>query len=164
MRLTQYIAESSLNVLLEGKMEDDLTAQIINRIKKRTPGFKVFDEKGVRYLVKKILEIDPTPRKSWRFNIKDWVLNKEVMFPEDVPMLKQELQLAKKFNITQYKMFDTRTKLSEYLDKIKEHRGIVDGIFNYTFDIDYSDKRFNIYHIQAKDRAEYVEKLGQCTS
>lgn len=167
----EILVERESNVLFEGKMEDELVAQLgKHRIKTQKLRIRKVSEleprslEQVQRMAKSILDTDPTQKKSWRFKIKEWIHAGDVVWPEDMPKLNQELQLAKKFNITMYDKFKTRMDLYEFLENVKKNRGIVDERFNYTFDIDYSDKRFIIYTIQEKNKAEYIEKLGSCTT
>jgi hypothetical protein len=172
MSLRGYITEQENIFLLEGKMEDELTSQIMNHHKKHSkPMLKGFEKdfgpdfaaQQFKFIAKSILDLDPTPRKSWRFKIKEWILAREIQLDEDGVMLKRDLQDHKRFNVNKTD-FKTRAELAEYISKVKENKGIVDDMFSYTFDIDHSDKRFNIYLIQEKDKTEYIKKLGQCTT
>jgi hypothetical protein len=117
-----------------------------------------------REKAKAILDVDPTRKKSWRYKIMKWVEDKEVVFPEDAPMLKRELTQAMKYNLTDYSTFETRESLQKFIANVKKNRGIVDEIFGYTFDIDYDDKDYRIYTIREENQEEYTEKLGECTS
>jgi hypothetical protein len=184
MSLRGFITESNNQLLLEGKMENELIAQIRKHFKQykfRSPLLQPRDYIHVTFdlhlkknqtdetlndiaffIAREILDIDPTPRKSWRFKIKEWMFNGEIVIGEDKEMLERDLKAHLKSN-SQKMDFEKRSDLAEFVLKIKEKRA-VDDIFSYTFDIDHSDNRFNIYHIQEKDKSEYLKKLGPCTT
>jgi hypothetical protein len=182
MSLRQFISEQEQHIILEGKMEDELTSQMYNDyIKGDLKSMKALgigiggkqalhdkatlDGVRVKYnkIAKQILDLDPTRKKSWRFKIKEWLISGEIALPEDATMLTRDLTLHTKLNINKTD-FKTRADVSEYIQKVKDNKGIVDEMFDYTFDIDHDDKQFTIYNIQEKDKREYISKLGQCTT
>jgi hypothetical protein len=172
MGLQGFITDQNNKLLLEGKMEDELSAQIYKELKRNKDLFRnltsstrlVFKEKNLaETLASTILDVDPTQRKSWRFKIKEWILSGELNILEDAQLLKQDLDYHMKSH-SQTRDFEKRSDLAEFVLNIKRNRGMVDDIFKYTFDVDYYDKRFHIYKIQAKDKEEYKEKMRNCTT
>jgi hypothetical protein len=166
IKQSRPILNENIELMLEGRMEDELVAQLGKwyKTKNRTRDLDDTQKDEISVLAKSILDVDPTKKKSWRFKIKDWIISNEIKLPEDTGSLKQELTYH--MNTNSQKMdFNKRSDLSEFIANIKKNRGIVDEIFNYEFEIDYSDDRFIIYVIQnGRDEKEFKAKLADCTS
>jgi hypothetical protein len=142
-------------ILLEGKMQNELISQLRKSRK--------FKDHEIETIARNILDVDPTRKKTWRTKIKDWVISGEIKLDEDGSMLTRDLEIHTKSNLNK-KDFDKRSDLAEYIENFKKNKGVEDNMFNYTFDIDYNDSRFTIYHIQEQNKTEYIEKLGKCTT
>jgi hypothetical protein len=178
MSLRQFISEQEHSIILEGKMEDDLSSQIKNKIlKDRNVKSRIIrtipqerNEDDTEYAIRvgkessnAILNMDATSKKTFRMLILDWWISGEINLKEDAHFINTDLKYYEKANATK-KEFKTRSELAEFISNIKSNRGIVDVMFDYTFDIDHDDKQFTIYNIQEKDKREYISKLGQCTT
>jgi hypothetical protein len=171
MRFQHYLTENTNRLIIEGKMESELSAQIFNIIRRDKKKHDIVvlnvgestDLKAMcAELSSQILDADATRSKTFRYLIRDWVLSGEINLKEDTQMLSRDLKEYDKSGSTK-KDFATRSDLGEFILNIK-NTGIVDDKFDYTFDIDYNDKRFTIYLIQEKDKQEYMSKLGDCTT
>jgi hypothetical protein len=166
IKQSRPLLNEQVELMLEGKMEDELVAQLGKwyKTKHRTRDLDDTQKDEISVLAKSILDVDPTKRKSWRFKIKEWILSGEIHLPKDTNYLSKALKMHMSYHVEKHD-FNSMSELLDFVNNITTNRGAVDEMFNYEFKIDYHDKRFIIYKIEEKDRDAFIAKLGApCTT